>query len=53
MKRPGSWPRIVNNLLDYQNYKGEIKVEDELGKGTAFTIILSMYLEKQLENHNN
>jgi PAS domain S-box-containing protein len=35
-----------------QDHKGEIKVESELGKGTAFTIILPMDLEKQHEYSN-
>jgi PAS domain S-box-containing protein len=35
-----------------QDHKGEIKVESELGKGTAFTIILPMDLEKQLKTNN-
>lgn len=35
-----------------QDHKGVIKVESEVGKGTAFTIILPMDLEKQLEHKN-
>jgi PAS domain S-box-containing protein len=33
-----------------QDHKGDIKVESELNKGTEFTIILPMDLEKRLKN---
>ncbi len=32
-----------------QDHRGEIKVDSELGKGTTFTVILPMDLEKRLE----
>lgn len=35
-----------------QDHRGEIKVESEPGKGTVFTIILPMDLEKQLKNNS-
>jgi PAS domain S-box-containing protein len=36
-----------------QDHKGEIKVESEPGKGSAFTIIIPMDLKEQLNNSNN
>jgi len=35
-----------------QQHRGEIKVESVLGKGSTFTVILPMDLEKLLENDN-
>jgi two-component system NtrC family sensor kinase len=36
-----------------QHCKGEIQVENELGKGATFAVILPMNLEKVLEGEND